>query len=46
MQIDLIEILQRLEAIRDKIHGCGNGRNEVEKFIKELKKEYGITDSN
>lgn len=42
IQVNLLEILQELETLRDKIHGCGNGRNEVERFIKRLKAEYDL----
>lgn len=42
IQVNLLEILEQLEQIRDKIHGCGNGRNEVEKFIKKLKADYDL----
>lgn len=42
IQVNLLEIIQKLEGLRDKIHGCGNGRNEVEKFIKKLKADYDL----
>lgn len=42
MQIDLVIVLEKLEELRDKIHGCGNGRIMVDKFIKETRAEYGL----
>lgn len=42
MTINVLDLIQKLEAIRDKVHGCGNGRNEIEKFIKQLKADYGL----
>lgn len=42
MTIELQIILDKLTELRDKIYGCGNGRNEVDKFIKQLKRDYDI----
>lgn len=44
MTIELQIILDKLIELRDNIYGCGNGRNEIDKFIKQLKRDYGITD--
>ena len=39
MNIPIERIIERLEQLIEKIHGCGNGRNEVDRFTKELKRE-------
>jgi len=44
MTIELQTIIDKLTILRDNIYGCGNGRNEIDKFIKQLKRDYGITD--
>lgn len=40
--IELNELIAKLLVLQDKIFGCGNGKNEVGKFINELKQEYEI----
>jgi len=46
MTIEFQIIIDKLTELRDNIYGCGNGRNEVDKFIKQLKRDYGIKDIN
>lgn len=46
MQIDLQQILDELTILRDEIYGCGNGRVKVDKFIKDIKRKYGIYNPN
>lgn len=36
----LEEVLKILEDTLEKVYGCGNGRNEIDKVIKHLKREY------
>ena len=42
MTIELQIILDKLIDLRDNSYGCGNGRNEIDKFIKQLKRDYDV----
>lgn len=32
------KIIKQLEKIRDEIYGCGNGRDLLDRYIKEVKR--------
>jgi hypothetical protein len=35
----LKEVIDILEKILEKVYGCGNGRNEIGKMIKQLQRD-------
>lgn len=42
MNIPIERVIEKLTELIERIHGCGNGRNEIDRFVKELKREYNI----
>lgn len=42
--VDIKEVLEHLQKLENEIYGCGNGKVKVNKYIKELKRIYGIFD--
>jgi hypothetical protein len=46
MLVNIEEIIEKLIVLRDEIYGCGNGRVKVDKFVKDLKRNYGISDTH
>lgn len=39
------EFVVKLQELENSIFGCGNGRVKVNTFIKQIKKDYDITDT-
>ena len=46
MMVDINEIIAKLQEIENESYGCGNGRVIINKWIKQLKRDYGITDNS
>ena len=42
----IIEFVAKLQTLEESIYGCGNGRVKVNTFIKQIKRDYDIKDTN
>ena len=40
------EFIRKLQELEESIFGCGNGKVKVNTFIKQIKRDYDITDTN